>query len=71
MRLSRRAEPFNRADWIYELKLDGFRTLAYLENGGGRLVSRNGNAFAAFRDLAAEVAATFRGADEEEPEEEQ
>jgi len=46
-----------------EVKLDGFRALAYLENGEGRLLSRNGNTFASFRDLAAEVAADFRGTD--------
>ena len=37
--------------------------MAYLENGEGRLLSRNGNTFASFRDLAAEVAADFRGTD--------
>jgi len=40
MRLSRRPKPFNHADSIFELKLDGFRALVYLENGQGRLVSR-------------------------------
>src|SRR5437773_6383332 len=34
-----------------------------VENGEGRLVSRNGNTFASFRDTAADVAASFRGAD--------
>ena len=34
-----------------------------VENGEGRLVSRNGNTFASFRDPAADVAASFRGAD--------
>jgi bifunctional non-homologous end joining protein LigD len=63
MWLSRRREPFDHADWIFELKLDSFRALAYLENGEGRLVSRNENTFASFRDLAASVAASFRGTD--------
>jgi len=31
IRLSRRAEPFDSADFIYELKIDGFRALAYVE----------------------------------------
>ena len=31
------------ADWLYELKYDGYRILAYLEGNGVRLVSRNGN----------------------------
>src|SRR3982751_4591562 len=26
-------EPFNHADWQFELKLDGYRTLAYLHAG--------------------------------------
>jgi len=63
MRLTRRPEPFDHAEWIFELKLDGFRALAYLENGEGCLVSRNGNTFASFRDLAADVAASFRATD--------
>ena len=63
MRLIRRPEPFDHPEWIFELKLDGFRALAYLENGGGYFISRNGNTFASFRNLAAEVAANFRGAD--------
>lgn len=29
--------------WLYELKYDGYRILAYVEDGGIRLVSRNGN----------------------------
>ncbi len=63
MRLIRRPEPFDHADWIFELKLDGFRALVNLENEEGRLVSRNGNTFASFRDLAAGMAATFRDVD--------
>jgi bifunctional non-homologous end joining protein LigD len=46
MRLSRRPQPFDHAEWIFVLKLDGFRALAYIENGEGRLVSGNGNTFA-------------------------
>lgn len=30
-------------DWLYELKYDGYRILAYLEGDGVRLVTRNGN----------------------------
>ena len=39
MLLTRRPQPFDHAEWMFELKLDGFRALAYLESGGGRLVS--------------------------------
>jgi ATP-dependent DNA ligase len=43
MRLSRRSEPFDSDQFIYELKIDGFRALAHIQNGEGELVSRNGN----------------------------
>ena len=33
MRLSRRPEPFDSDEFIYELKIDGFRSLAYVEDG--------------------------------------
>jgi bifunctional non-homologous end joining protein LigD len=52
MRLSRRAEPFDADDYIFELKIDGFRSLAYIENGQCDLVSRNGHMFRNFKDLA-------------------
>src|SRR5687767_11734285 len=61
MRLVRRPRPFNHPDWIFELKLDGFRALAHFENGKAELVSRNGNTFAAFRNLAGEIAPHFKG----------
>jgi len=34
------------------LKIDGFRSLAYIENGHCELVSRNGNTFRNVKDLA-------------------
>jgi bifunctional non-homologous end joining protein LigD len=52
MRLSRRPEPFDSDDYIFELKIDGFRALAYIENGQCDLVSRNGNTFRNFKGLA-------------------
>ena len=33
MPLARLPEPFDHPDWIFELKYDGFRALAHLENG--------------------------------------
>ncbi len=42
----------NSDDFIYELKIDGFRAFAHIENGQCDLVSRNGNTFRNFRDLA-------------------
>ncbi len=36
-------EPFSSADWIYEIKWDGYRAVAFIEDGEVRLVSRNQN----------------------------
>ncbi|MBC7829121.1 MAG: DNA ligase D [Chitinophagaceae bacterium] len=38
-------EPFNDPAWIYEVKWDGYRTLAYLNKGKVELRSRNNNSF--------------------------
>jgi bifunctional non-homologous end joining protein LigD len=56
MPLERRRDPFDHPDWLYELKWDGFGTLAYITGGGSKLISRNGNAFRSFPDLASELA---------------
>lgn len=50
--------PFNRAGWVFEIKLDGYRLLAAHGNGEPLLLSRNGN------DLTAtfpEIARAIRG----------
>jgi bifunctional non-homologous end joining protein LigD len=40
-------------DWLYELKYDGYRIIAYLEADNARLVSRNGHDYTSkFRDIA-------------------
>ena len=52
MPLLKRAAPFDDPDWIYELKMDGFRALAVIENGRAQLLSRNGNPFASFYAMA-------------------
>jgi len=41
MRLRLVKEPFDNPDYIFELKHDGFRALAYIDAGESRLVSRN------------------------------
>lgn len=56
IRLSRRSEPFDSDLFIYELKIDGFRALAHIQKGKGELVSRNGNTFRGFAELAAWIA---------------
>lgn len=40
-------------DWLYELKYDGYRILAYLEGNNVRLITRNGNDYTKrFSDIA-------------------
>jgi len=51
MPLVRLPEAFSDPDWIFELKLDGFRAIAYIERGACTLVSRNGHAFRRFHGL--------------------
>ena len=36
-------KPFDDPDWLFEVKWDGYRAVAFLENGNARLVSRNQN----------------------------
>jgi len=45
MPLAERPQPFDHPDWLFELKYDGFRALAYLERGTVRLDSRKGNMY--------------------------
>ena len=56
IRLSRRHEPFDSEDFLYELKIDGFRALAHISDGKGELISRNGNVFRGFAELATWIA---------------
>jgi bifunctional non-homologous end joining protein LigD len=37
------AKAFDNADWLFELKWDGYRAVAFIEDGRLRLVSRNQN----------------------------
>lgn len=60
MRLSRRSKPFDSDDFLFELKHDGFRSLAFIESGGCQLVSRNGHSFTKFGDLCASIAESVR-----------
>lgn len=41
-------EPFDDPEWIYEVKWDGYRTVAYLDKGTVELRSRNNNSFEKF-----------------------
>ena len=61
MPLARLPEPFDHPDWLFEIKYDGFRVLAYIDRDC-RLVSRNNYTYKAYGELAAEVAGTVRKA---------
>ena len=56
MKLSLRSKPFDDPDWIFELKRDGFRSLAYVSDGACKLVSRRLNVYRRFRHLQAALA---------------
>jgi len=56
MRLLRIPQPFDHPDFIYELKLDGFRGLAVVSHGTCQLVSRNGYVFTQWDALAGAIA---------------
>ncbi len=55
MALSRVPGPFDHPDWLFELKYDGFRALAYV-NGDVRLVSRRNHVFKSFPRLCSALA---------------
>jgi bifunctional non-homologous end joining protein LigD len=46
-----RRDPFDHPDYLFELKQDGFRALAYIDHDGVRLVSRHGNVYRSFPRL--------------------
>jgi bifunctional non-homologous end joining protein LigD len=55
------APPFASDEWLYEIKWDGYRALAFVEDGRAILLSRNENDLTqAFAELAAELPARLR-----------
>jgi bifunctional non-homologous end joining protein LigD len=60
MELSRRMEPFDDADWIFELKHDGFRGVAYIADGQCKLVSRKNYSYKSFTLLRTAIAKELR-----------
>jgi bifunctional non-homologous end joining protein LigD len=60
MSLGRAREPFSRTEWLFEVKWDGFRALAYGHGGDCRLISRNGNQFKSFPALDERLPAELR-----------
>ena len=53
-----RKQPFDDPEWLFDFKYDGFR-VCYLERGGSRLISRNGNLMPRFDALTRQVAAAL------------
>jgi bifunctional non-homologous end joining protein LigD len=55
------ADAFDNPEWLFEIKWDGYRAVAFIENGAVRLVSRNHNdltsQFPELRDLAKSIKA--------------
>jgi bifunctional non-homologous end joining protein LigD len=50
-------EAFTRDDWIFELKLDGYRLIAGKHQGEARLITRNGNDYT---DVFPEIARSIK-----------
>jgi hypothetical protein len=47
-------QPFSHPDWIFELKYDGFRALAQIDNGV-ELISRKGIVYKSFGNLCSQI----------------
>ncbi len=56
MPLGRRAAPFDHPEWVFEVKHDGFRAIAYVKAGHCQLVSRRGYVYKRFQALAEQIA---------------
>ncbi len=52
--------PFDDPDFLYEVKFDGFRALAYLDDGHCELVSRKGHVYRRFAELCRSIAADLK-----------
>jgi bifunctional non-homologous end joining protein LigD len=48
MQLSLIAAPFDDPDYLFEIKQDGFRAMAYIAGGSCTLVSRKNNQYKSF-----------------------
>jgi bifunctional non-homologous end joining protein LigD len=59
----RRSAIFAHADWVCELKYDGFRALAYVGDGQCRLISRRGNQLKRFDELCRSIPTEVRARD--------
>jgi len=60
MILTRFGKPFSDPDWLFEIKHDGFRALAYIVEGHCRLVSRRNYVYKSFATLCESIAGDLR-----------
>jgi len=55
-------EPFDGEDWLFEIKWDGYRAIAFIQQGKTRLVSRNQNdltpRYPELKDMASSIKAS-------------
>src|SRR5262250_393078 len=56
MPLAQLPEAFNHDDWVFEIKYDGWRALAFVDDGNVRLVSRKNHMYKSFPDLCITMA---------------
>jgi bifunctional non-homologous end joining protein LigD len=61
MPLSRKPAPFDHPEWIFELKYDGFRSLAVIHDGRCDLISRDGHPFNSFDSLRKDLSVRCSG----------
>ena len=59
-KLALRKHAFDSPDWLFELKHDGFRALAYFADGECKLVSRHRNVFRTFKRLQDAMAQSLK-----------
>jgi bifunctional non-homologous end joining protein LigD len=59
-KLRYQVKPFDDPDWLFELKHDGFRALAILEQGKTRFISRTSGSIHGFTHLAREFTRAIR-----------
>jgi bifunctional non-homologous end joining protein LigD len=63
MKLSAVPEPFDHENWIFELKHDGCRAVAYINESRCKLVSRRNNAYKSFESLREAIGTELRAQD--------
>ncbi len=61
VKLVQQSSPFDHDEWLFEIKHDGFRALAYIDDGKCKLVSRNNFDYKRFADLMAVMPHDIRG----------